>query len=58
MISVLCRGYQNGGTVGRVGSQSHPHLEDGSVYRQLRPTRLDKIKNLCVDRRSRVVARG
>ena len=26
--------------------QPHPHLEDGSAYRQLRPTRLDKIKNL------------
>ena len=28
-----------------IGSQSQPHLEDGSVYRQLRPTRLDEIKN-------------
>ena len=27
-------------------SQSQPQLEDGSVYRQLRPTRLDEIKNL------------
>ena len=26
--------------------QSQPNFEDGSVYRQLRPTRLDKIKNL------------
>ena len=25
--------------------QRHPHLEDGSVYRQLRPTTLDEIKN-------------
>ena len=25
--------------------QPHPHLEDGSAYRQLRPTRLDEIKN-------------
>ena len=28
------------------GSQPQPHLEDGSAYRQLRPTRLDEIKNL------------
>ena len=30
-----------------VGSSqtTEPHLEDGSAYRQLRPTRLDKIKN-------------
>ena len=26
-----------------------PHLEDGSVYRQNRPTRLDKIKNLYLE---------
>ena len=26
-------------------SQSHPKFKDGSAYRQLRPTRLDKIKN-------------
>ena len=25
--------------------QPQPHLEDGSAYRQLRPTRLDEIKN-------------
>ena len=29
--------------------QPHPHLEDGSAYRQLRPTRLDKIKNFHLD---------
>ena len=30
-----------------VDSQTaQPHLEDGSVYRQNRPTQLDKIKNL------------
>ena len=30
-----------------VGSQSpQPHLEDSSTYHPLRPTRLDKIKNL------------
>ena len=29
-----------------IGSQSQPHLEDGSVYRQLRPTKLYKINNL------------
>ena len=30
-----------------VGSQGpQPHLEDSSVYRPLRPTKLDKIKNL------------
>ena len=28
------------------GSQPQPHLEDGSAYRPLRPTKLDKIKNL------------
>ena len=28
-----------------IGSQSQPHLENGSVYRQIRPTRLDEIKN-------------
>ena len=29
------------------GSQSpQPHLEDGTTYRPLRPTKLDKIKNL------------
>ena len=29
-----------------VGSQSpEPHLEDGSTYHPLRPTKLDKIKN-------------
>ena len=27
-------------------SQPHPHLEDGTVYRPVRPTELDKIKNL------------
>ena len=27
-------------------SEAHPQLEDSSAYRQLRPTRLDKIKNL------------
>ena len=32
-----------------VGSQSHPDLEDGSVYSQLWPTRLDKIENLHVE---------
>ena len=32
-----------------IGSQSQPQLKDGSVYRQLRPTRLDKIKNLYVE---------
>ena len=26
-------------------SDTHPHLKDGTVYRQVRPTRLDKIKN-------------
>ena len=25
--------------------QSQPNFEDGSVYRQLRPTKLDKIEN-------------
>ena len=30
----------------RPKSQFHPKFKDGSVYRQLRPTRLDKIKNL------------
>ena len=29
--------------------QPHPHLEDGSAYRQLRPTKLDKIKNFCAE---------
>ena len=29
----------------RVRLQPHPHLEDDSAYRQLRPTRLDEIKN-------------
>ncbi len=32
--------------MGLRSSQSHPQLEDGSAYRQLRPTKLDKIKNL------------
>jgi len=27
-------------------SQPHPQLKDGTVYRQDRPTKLDKIKNL------------
>ena len=26
--------------------QSHPQFKEGTAYRQLRPTRLDKIKNL------------
>ena len=30
---------------GRFGVTVPPHFKDGSVYRQLRPTRLDKIKN-------------
>ena len=29
--------------------QPHPHLEDGTAYRQVRPTKLDKIKNLHVE---------
>ena len=28
-----------------IGSQSQPHLEDGSVYRQLRPTIFGNSKN-------------
>ena len=28
---------------------SQPHLEDGSVYRQNRPTQLDKIKNFHIE---------
>ena len=33
-----------------VDSQTaQPHLEDGSVYRQNRPTRLDEIKNFHVE---------
>ena len=33
-----------------VGSQRpQPHLKDSSVYRQNRPTRLDKIKNFRLD---------
>ena len=32
-----------------VGSQLQQHLKDGSAYRQLRPTTLDKIKNLHID---------
>ena len=32
----------------RQGSRSpQPHLEDGSIYRACRPTKLDKIKNFC-----------
>ena len=27
-------------------SQAHPHLKNGTAYRQVRPTKLDKIKNL------------
>ena len=30
----------------REKSQPHPHLKDGTVYRQVRSTKLDKIKNL------------
>ena len=32
-----------------VGSQVHPHLEDGSVYRQNRPTIFDDIEILRVE---------
>ena len=31
-----------------VSGFSQPHLENGSAYRQNRPTKLDKIENLCV----------
>ena len=34
-----------------------PQLEDGSVYRQNRPTQLDKTKNLYLEVRSEPVAR-
>ena len=34
-----------------------PQFEDGSVYRQNRPTRLDKIKNLHTEIRSKPVVR-
>ena len=37
---------QRGGAVTGQASEGHPQLEDGTVYRQLRPTQLDKIKNL------------
>ena len=41
-----------------VGSQSpQPHLEDGSTYHPLRPTKLDKIKNFRVEVQVGAVAR-
>ena len=41
--------------MGSEGTQ--PQLEDGTTYHPRRPTRLDKIKNLYVDRRSEPVGR-
>ncbi len=32
--------------LGLRSSQGHPQFKNGTVYRQVRPTRLDKIKNL------------
>ena len=34
---------------------AQPHLEDGSVYRQNRPTRLDEIKNFHIEVQSGAV---
>ena len=31
--------------LGLRSSQGHPQFENGTVYRQVRPTRLDEIKN-------------
>ena len=38
--------------------KTHPHLEDGSAYRQLRPTKLDKIKNFHVEVQADTVNEG
>ena len=32
--------------LGLRSSQGHPQFKNGTVYRQVRPTKLDKIKNL------------
>ena len=37
---------------------AQPHLEDGSVYRPLRPTRLDEIKNFHLAVQASGVAKG
>ena len=43
--SVIIVGWRG---LGGASQLPQPHLKDGSVYRPLRPTRLDKIKNLRV----------
>ena len=41
------------------GSQSpQPHLKDGSVYRQNRPTKLDEIKNFHLEVQVGTLAEG
>ena len=38
--------------LGLRSSQGHPQFKNGTVYRQVRPTRLDEIKNFHLDLRS------
>ena len=38
--------------LGLRSSQGHPQFKNGTVYRQVRPTKLDQIKNLHVEARS------
>ena len=39
-------------------SHTHPHAENGSAYCIVRPTRLDKIKNLHLEFRSRILVKN
>ena len=41
-----------------ISQPSQPHLKDGAIYRPLRPTRLDKIKNLSDQVRAGALASG
>ena len=53
--SVIIVGWRG---LGGASQLPQPHLKDGSVYRPLRPTRLDKIKNFHVEVRSGPVGRA
>ena len=54
LIALRCHGWPDS----RPYWASQPHLEDSSVYRAIKPTRLDEIKNLYAAVQAGRVGRG